>query len=456
MKLGDHSQEIQLPGEARFIYCEGTVIVVTSTEHIFGIVINRDLLQAVPIKFLERQLFYSGAGAIGLSATDTFMFKFMKGEVEIFDLQGDALVECLRVPGADLFDMDLIRGELYSISGRTVTRHLFQREETEDPIDRLRLWLFRKFLAAGKEHQAVDMQLRTTVSILHMCNLCESESPAMRLYLFKELLKLKEINQRVKASLAYLAFDLYARIESDKPNPDCRVFVDWTAALIGGGLLTESIARGTLTLYNWEKPLHSMTEPSYLFALSMAAGDYAAALSYLQRVDCPKRFVVLALRLLKTNPESVVMMLKQRNLPFASNMLPIIMTPQSGNYIESLFQRPDPSPWIRDMFALWLANTPGSRDAARNYMRGIPAFDRPAVTFFARSLIQAGRFNDLAAGLALRREFYLAASVAARGGPTSDFSFIPESDGDMDVRKRCISRILTSMTPPSLLSSCCV
>jgi hypothetical protein len=196
------------------------VIGITSTEHIFGIVIKRGLLQAVPLKFLESQLFYPGAGAIRLAATDTFMFKFMKREVEIFDLQRDALVEHLRVPGADLFDMDLIHGELYSILGRTVTRHLFQMEETADPIDCLRLWLFRKFLATSNEHQAVDMLLRMKVSIHDMCNLCESESPAVRLHLFKELLKLKGIDQRVKASLAYLAFDLYARLESDKPNPE--------------------------------------------------------------------------------------------------------------------------------------------------------------------------------------------------------------------------------------------
>jgi hypothetical protein len=448
MKLGDHGQEIQLPGEARFIYCESTVIGFTFAEHIFAIVIDRGLLQAVPLKFLERQLFYSCAGALGLSATDTFMFKFAKGEVEIFDLQRDALVECLRVPGAELFDMDLVRGELYSISGRTVTRHLFQREETVDPIDPLRLWLFRKFLAAGNHGEAVDMLLRTKVSIHEMCNLCENESAEMRLHLFKGLLKLQGIDQRIRASLAYLAFDLYARLESDKPDPNCRDFANWTAALISGGLLTDKIARGTLALYNWEKPLHSMTKPKYLFALSMAAGDHTAALSYLERVDNPKRFVILALRLLKANPEAVVAMLKQRKLPLASNMLPIIMMHQSGDYIESLFQRPDPPPWIRDMFALWLANSPGSRDAVLNYMRRIPTFDRQAVTIFARSLIQAGRFNELTAGLALRREFYLAAGVAARGGPTSDFNFIPETDGDMDLRKRCTSRVLTSMRPP--------
>jgi hypothetical protein len=36
-------------------------------------------------------------------------------------------------------------------------------------------------------------------------------------------------------------------------------------------------------------------------------------------------------------------------------MLPIIMTPQSGSSIDSIFQHPDPGPWFRDMFALWLA-----------------------------------------------------------------------------------------------------
>jgi hypothetical protein len=98
---------------------------------------------------------------------------------------------------------------------------------------------------------------------------------------------------------------------------------------------------------------------------------------------------------------------------------------------------------MRDLFCLWLAKA--TPDAVLHYFRN-PRLTQPELSFITRCLIAAGRYRDLAAGLAARGHFFWAAGVASRCGSDATLDFLPAEVSD-ELRVQCTVRLLKAMRP---------
>jgi hypothetical protein len=440
-------QEIRLPPGLQMVFCEEAFLGILCPPHIFVLAVDVNLTTPIPLKFLDRQYLIESEDAVSISVANNFLFRFHKDRLDVIDLNynDQEIAESFVIGQSDAMDMDLVCSELYSISGLSVTRHRFTDGQCRDPSDGLRHFFYRKFIKQKEYGLAIQHILQTHLTWQEILALTRKESAELKLLFFIEILKPREgppvnLDFRQRTALAIYALDLYVRIESFKPSKDVQAFVEWVRPLIAEGFLNENVVRQTLEQYSWTEPLRELLRPPGLFEVCMIHGDSDAALVCLETVDV---FIAKALRLLRSRPRAVVAQLQAHNLQAYPAVIPILLCPEADDMIEGFFRQADPSPWLRDLFCLWLAKV--APDAILHFFRN-PRLTTPEVSFITRCLIATGRYRDLAFGLAARRDYFWAAGAAARCGADATLDFLPPDITD-DLRVQCTLRLLKSMRP---------
>jgi hypothetical protein len=207
------------------------------------------------------------------------------------------------------------------------------------------------------------------------------------------------------------------------------------------GVLSEVIVKQTLDQYAWSEPLQELLQPRQLFDACLEADNPDRALVCLQKANSFTPY----LRLLRRKPTDVLGQLRERKPPLSPTIIPVLLCPGAEDVVWHYFNLGAPPAWLRDLFGLCLAAR-GSRSDAVTYVGGFGLTWAQAY-FAARCLLSAGRYDDLAAGLARRDDPLAASGVAARCGANCRLDFLGP-DVEPDVRVRCHVRLLRGMPRP--------
>lgn len=397
------------------------------------------------------QYFDIERGTISFTFFANLMLHFTTDRISFFDQNGVKPFYSLRVPAVDMFEMDSATGDLYSIRGSHLNHYQFDSPMNVTGFDSLRIWLFYRLLAAGQEREAaVEIFMHASLSFEQMVSVSRRQSDFFRLTLFKEYVNLiKPVHRLQRAAVAQFALELYVRIQSRADRTNTSEFVAWFRKLKSEGLLAESAVERLCKDYGWEEPLLDILEPPALFNVKMENDNVSEAISVLAEVRSSDDFSRNALRVYKSDAAAVVRMIKDNPELIAKNVIPILSTRVFTDQIVDFFRSHALKyAWLRHLYALQLAKCRFESDEATDdLIRSLcynSQFSAADVEFAVRCLVDAGKFGHAALVLIEKGDYVYASSVLSHGDTDKAFDLIP-TDISIDVRRRCVLRILRSM-----------
>jgi hypothetical protein len=269
-----------------------------------------------------------------------------------------------------------------------------------------------------------------------------------RLLLFRNLLadfRSKQIKNHRAVAIAVLALDFYVRVESVQAKPGVTEFCNFVDGLIKDGLIDMATATKILSDYGWDAPLENLANPVTLFNQYLEQGIFDRAIVQLNRISDNKAFCDAALRIFPHMPDDVARAVEKRDSVDNEKLPPILISEPCRPLVFKLLHTGRlTKPWLRRLYSLVISRDPTEEliEPFFTQFRRSGHLDVPAMV---RCLVAAKEFKMLAVGLRANHEIVMAVTAAAKGDPVSAFDIIPQTE-DPEVKKRCATRILRSLT----------
>ena len=398
-------------------------------------------------KLLSKQIANDLPGEIsGFCLFQEFLMAYDgKGQMLIYS-GGKSPIVTETFPDAKAFDYDLVTGEVFAIYDNKVAKLRFDPTAKTSGCDSLRIWLYRKLMMKKKAETAVDILVKMKLSFDELLKMAGT-LPQNRLRLYRNILAkmmAKKIFTKQTMAIAAVTLDMYARVESEKKEPDVEGFCKFVEEILEAKLVTMKSVNATLQDYGWEAPLDLLTDPITIFNKAMENADQEKAVDSLTNIRNDNEFSGAALRVYTYDETKVCNAVMKREDLSNSQLLPILMNEQCEDFNRQLFStgRIKTGALCR-VFALAISKQP-DRERIETFFRDYYTTATDDISFMIRSLAATKNFKLLAYGLAARNDPILAASMAAREDPACAFDFLP-ADMEPDLKKRCEMKILRSL-----------
>lgn len=433
------------------VFSENSFFGIINEPLILTFEFNRKQNAPSPAEIMSRQHFFEiQNGTRSFTFFANFMIHFTDDKIYFFDQKSQKYFYSLKISNVDMLEMDSATGDLYSIKGNYINHYQFDSPMKATGFDCLRFWLCYRLLATKKEKEAAEILLQTSIPFDQMVKFARNESNYFRLNLFKEYINLiNPIYKLQRVAIAQFALELYIRIQSKEEKPNIKEFVSWFKKLKKDGLLVESAVEKLCKNYGWEEPLLEILEPPSLFNVKMENNKIDEAQTVLSKIKKPEDFSNNALRIYKQNTELVVNIIRENPELIERKIIPILSTKVFMDQIIDFFKNHTLKyQWLRHLYAIQLSkcnfqNEEIIDDLVKNFCYN-SLFTVSDVEFAVRCLIDEKKFKQAALALIEKGEYIYAAGVLSHGDPEKAFDLIP-TDISIDVRRRCVLRILRSM-----------